>query len=85
MSMLELHLCIVRVQTCFVYMKCENVVYSYTIVICRIQLTIFIPTRSTTIADYSGINYLLQALVFLVKIGIISIASGSKKSKFNIF
>ena len=45
----------------------------------------FIPTCSTTIADYSGINYLLQVLVFLVKIGIISIVSGSKKSKFNIF
>ena len=43
------------------------------------------PTLSTTIADYSGINYLVQVLVFLVKIGIISVVSGSKKSKFNIF
>ena len=81
----KVHLCNVRVQTCFVYLKCENVIYWYTIVICRNQLTIFIPTSSTTIAGYSGINYLLQVLVFLVKIGIISIVSGSKKSKFNIF
>ena len=69
----------------FCLSECENVAYWYTIVICRNQFTIFIPTRSTTIADYSGINYLLQVLVFLVKIGIISIVSGSKKSKFNIF
>ena len=63
----------------------KNVVYWYTVVICQNQLTIFIPTRSTTIADYSSINYLLQVSVFLAKIGILSIVSGSKKSKFNIF
>ena len=84
-NLTSIHLCNVSVQTCFVYLKCENVVYWYTIIICQNQLTIFIPTRSTTIADYSGINYLLQVLVFLVKIGILSTVSGSKKSKFNIF
>ena len=81
----QFHFYNVRVQTCFVYLKCENVVYWYTIVICRNQLTIFIPTRSTTIADSSSINYLLQVLVSLVKNGILSTVSGSKKSKFNIF
>ena len=45
----------------------------------------FIDTRSTTIRDYSGINYLLQALVCLAKIGILSIISGSKNSKLNNF
>ena len=80
------HLCNDRVQTCFVYLTCENVFYWYTIVICRNQRTIFfIPTHSTTIADYSSINYLLQVLVFLVKIGILSTVSGSKKSKFKFF
>ena len=83
--MSELHSCNVRVQACFVYTKCGNVVYWYTIVICRNLLTIFIPTRTTTNADYSGINYLLQVLVFLVKIGILSTVSGSKKSKFKFF
>ena len=79
------HLCNVRVQTCIVYLKCENVIYWYTIVIGWNQLTIFIPRRSTTIADYSDINYLLQVLVLLAKIGFFSIASESKMSKFNIF
>ena len=83
-NLTSIHLCNVSVQTCFVYLKCENVVYWYTI-ICQNKLTIFVPTCSTTIADYSGINYLLQVLVFLVKIGILSTVSGSKKSKFNIF
>ena len=45
----------------------------------------FIQARTTTIVDYPGINYLLQTLVFLAKIGIISIISGSKNSKLNIF
>ena len=49
------------------------------------SLTIFIQACSTTIADYPGINYLLQTLVFLAKIGIISIISGFKNSKLNIF
>ena len=40
--------------------------------------------RSTSIADYAGINYLLQTLVSLAKIEIISIISGSKNSKLNI-
>ena len=59
----------------FCYLKCENVVY---------QPTIFVSTPNTTIADYSGINYLLQVLAFLAKIGILSIVSESKKSKFNV-
>ena len=37
--------------------------------------------RRATIADYTVINYLLQALVFLAKIGIHGIISGSKNSK----
>ena len=74
-----------RVRTCFVYLNDESVGYWYIVVICQNQLTIFIHTRSTTSADYSGINYLFQALVFLAKIEILSIASGSKISKLNIF
>ena len=38
------------------------------VVISQNQLTIFIHARSTTIADYSGINYLLQASVFRQKL-----------------
>ena len=49
------------------------------------QFGIFIHTRITTIRDYSGINYLLEVLVFLAKIGILSIISGSENSKLNIF
>ena len=45
----------------------------------------FIQARTTTTADYPGINHLLQTLVFLGKIGIISIISGSKNSKLIIF
>ena len=41
--------------------------------------------RSTTIADYSGLNDLLQALVFLAKIGFDNIISGSKNPKLNNF
>ena len=41
--------------------------------------------RRTIIAGYFGINYLLQTLVFLANIGIVSIASGSKGSKLDIF
>ena len=69
----------------FVYLKCESVGYWYIVVICQNQLTIFIQARSTTIADYPGVNYLLQTLVCLAKIGIISIISGSQNSKLNIF
>ena len=69
----------------FVYLKCESIGYWYIVVISQNQLTVFIQGRSTTIAVYPGINYLLQALVFVAKIGIISIISGSKNSKLNIF
>ena len=65
----------------FVYLKCESVGYWFIVVICQNQLTIFIHIRSATIADYTVINYLLQALVFLAKIGIHGIISGSKNSK----
>ena len=65
----------------FVYLKCESVGYWSIVVICQNQLTIFIHIRSPTIADYTVINYLLQALVFLAKIGIHGIISGSKNSK----
>ena len=69
----------------FVYLKCKSVGYWYIVAICQNQLTIFIQARSTTIGDYPSINYLLQTLIFLAKIGIISIISGSKISKLNIF
>ena len=65
----------------FVYLKCESVGYSFIIVIYQNQLTIFIHIRSSTIADYIVINYLLRALVFLAKIGVHGIISGSKNSK----
>ena len=61
--------------------NCESVGYWY-IVVCQNQLTIFVTTRSTIIADYSGINYLIQALVFLAKIGILSIVSRSKSQNW---
>ena len=54
-----------RVRTCFIYLKCESVGYCYIVLIRQNQITIFIHARSTTIADCSGINYLLQALVVL--------------------
>ena len=41
--------------------------------------------RSTTIADCSSINCLLQTLVFLAKSEILSIVSRSKNSKLDIF
>ena len=66
----------------FVYLKCESIGYWYIVVICQNQLIIFIHARSTTIADYSSINCLLQTLVFLAKIEILSIVSGSKNSNF---
>ena len=69
----------------FVYLQCKSVGYWYIVVICQSQVKIFIHARSTTIRDYSGINYLLQALVFLAKIGILSIISGPENSKLNIF
>ena len=69
----------------FVYLKCECIGYEYIVVICQNQLIIFIYARSTTIADYSSINCLLQKLVFLAKIGILSIVSGSKNSNLDIF
>ena len=69
----------------FVYLKCESIGYWYILVICQNQLIIFIHARSATIADYSSINYLLQTLVFLAKIGILSILSGSKNSELDIF
>ena len=69
-----------------IYPKCKSVGYWYIVVICQIQLRTSIHKRSTTtIRDSSGINYLLQALVFLAKIGIPSIISGSKNSKLNTF
>ena len=64
----------------FAYLKCEGVGYWFIVVICQNQLTIFIHIRSATIADYTVINYLLQALVFLAKIGFHGIISGSKNS-----
>ena len=74
-----------RVRTCF----CLSEVQEYWLLIYSSnlsnQLIIFIHARSTTIADYSSINCLLQALVFLTKIGILSIVSGYKNSKLNIF
>lgn len=69
----------------FVYLTCESVVYWYIVVISQNQVTIFIAARSTTIEDYSAMNYLLQTLVFWRKIGILSIAPESKTSKLNIF
>lgn len=60
------------VQTCFVYLQCENVVYCYLVLICQNQ-------------QNSVINYLLPGLVVLEKIGIPSIASEPKISKLNIF
>ena len=69
----------------FVYLKCQSVDYWYLLVICQSQLTIIIHTRSTTIRDYSSINYLLQSLVFLVKIRILNIISRSENSKLNSF
>ena len=65
----------------FVYLKCESVGYWFIVIICQNQLTIFIHIRSATITHYTVINYLLQALVFLAKIGIHGIISGSKNSK----
>ena len=53
----------------------------FIVVICQNQLTIFIHIRSATIADYTVIKYLLQALAFLAKIGVHGIISGSKNSK----
>ena len=44
----------------------------------------FYTSKYATIADYPGINYLLQTIVFFAKIGIISIMSGFKNSKLNI-
>ena len=69
----------------FVYLKCKSVGYWYIVVICQNQLIIFIHARSATIADYSSMNCLLQKLVFLAKIEILSIVSGSKNSKLDIF
>ena len=43
----------------FVYLTCDNVVYWYIVVISQNQVTIFIAARSTTIEDYSAMNYLL--------------------------
>ena len=60
------------VQTCFVYLQCENVVYCYLVLICQNQ-------------QNSVINYLLPGLVVLEKIGIPSIVSEPKISKLNIF
>ena len=45
----------------------------------------FIHARSTTIADCFSINCLLQTIVFWAKSGILSIVSGSKNSKLDIF
>ena len=67
----------------FVYLKCKSV--GCIVVICQSQLTIFIYTRSTTIRNCSRTNCLLQALIFLAKIEVLSIISGSKNSKLNIF
>ena len=69
----------------FVYLKCKCIGYGYIVVICQNQLIIFIHAHSTTIADYSSIYCLLQTLVFLAKIGILSIVSGSKNSNLDIF
>ena len=77
--------CYVNVQTCFCLSKVQEywlLIYSRNL---SNQLIIFIHARSTTIADYSSINCLLQTLVFLAKIGILSIVSGSKNSKLDIF
>ena len=69
-----------------IYLKRESAdYYRYIVVIRQNQLKISMHARSTTIADYSGINYLPQALVFLAKNGIISITSMSKNSKLNTF
>ena len=40
---------------------------AFTVVINQIQFTIFIPTRTVTVIDYSDIINLLQVLVFLAK------------------
>ena len=60
------------VRTCFVHLKYKSVGYWYIVVICQSPLTIFIHTGSTTIRDYSGINYsginyLLQVVVLVVE------------------
>ena len=63
----------------------RDVGYWYIVVICQNQLNTFIHVRRTRIADYSGINYLPQALAFLTKIKILSIVSGSKTQNWLIF
>ena len=77
--------CSYRVRTCF----CLSEVRKYWLLIYSSNLSKsaynFYIYTSTTITDYSSINCLLQALVFLAKIGILSIVSGSKNSNFNIF
>ena len=42
-------------------------VAAFAVVINQIQFTIFIPTRTVTVIDYSDIINLLQVLVFLAK------------------
>ena len=75
----------IRVQTCFCLSEvreCWLSIYSSNLLK---PAYFFIQARTATIGDCPGINYLLQTLVFLAKIGIISIVSGSKNSKLNIF
>ena len=80
--------CLSEVRECFLltYMKrcticaiCANGTKSrkafHIVVLSQNQLTIFIHARSTTIADYSGINYLLQASVFRQKLDIFRLYS----------
>ena len=74
-----------KVRTCFLFIWSARVLVIDTVVICQNQLTIFIQARSTTIADYSGRNYLLETLVFLAKIGIISNICQGLKTQNGIF
>ena len=69
----------------FVYLKCEVIGYWYIVAICQNQFIIFIHARSTTVAVYSSKNYLLKTSEKKKKIGILSIVSGSKNSKLDIF